>query len=138
MYDDVLIPVDRGKESNITAIDEVLDFIGKTNNGEIRLLYVWNGDREKETSTTQSNTHPKPITHAKQHIDDASVDVTVTCETRTGSPAQEISTYADEENVDVIAMATYGRSRVKRMLLGSTTESVIKQSTPPVIVINRN
>lgn len=138
MYNDVLIPVDRGKESNLTAIDEVLDFIGKSSDGELILLYVWNDDREKETSTTRSNAYPEPITHAKKHIDYSPVEVTVTCETRTGNPAEEISTYADEENVDVIAMATYGRARVKRMLLGSTTESVIKQSTPPVLVANRD
>jgi nucleotide-binding universal stress UspA family protein len=138
MYDDVLIPVDRGEESNLTAIDEVLDFIHKSENGVIRLLYVWTSEREQESSITTDTTHPHPITHAKNYIENTPVTVDITCETRTGNPAEEISEHADIKNVDTIVMATYGRSRVKRMLLGSTTESVIKQSTPPVLVVNRD
>lgn len=138
MYDDVLIPVDRGEESNLTAIDEVLDFIHKSENGVIRLLYVWTSEREQDASVTRDTEHPHPIKHAKKYIENSPVTVDITCETRIGNPAEEISVHADDKNVDTIVMATYGRSRVKRMLLGSTTETVIKQSTPPVLVVNRN
>lgn len=138
MYTDVLIPVDRGKQSNLTALNEVLDFIGKTENGTIRLLYVWTDKREQETNATRKNEHPYPIEHAREHIKQSNVDVNIECETRIGHPSDEISAYADETDVDAIAMATYGRSGVKRMLLGSTTENTIKQSTPPVLVVNRD
>ena len=137
MYEDVLIPVDRGEESNITAINEVLDFITKSDNGTIRLLYVWTDEQEKTTTQTRPDEHPHPIKHAREHINKSDVTVTVKSETRTGNPSTEISTHADETNVDAIAMATYGRSRVKRMLLGSTTEAVIKKSKPPVLVVSR-
>ena len=43
--------------------------------------------------------------------------------------------YANNNKVDLIAIATHGRSGFKRMLFGSVTEHVIKNSKMPILLI---
>jgi nucleotide-binding universal stress UspA family protein len=52
-----------------------------------------------------------------------------------GRPADEIVNYARERAASLLIMTTHGYSGVKHMLLGSTTESVLRQATCPVLSI---
>ncbi len=53
----------------------------------------------------------------------------------TGEPVSKILEYADDENVDLIVMATRGMSGLKRVLMGSVTEKVIRKSKQSVLVV---
>lgn len=48
--------------------------------------------------------------------------------------ARAILNYADEYNVDLIAMSTHGRGPVKRLVLGSATDKVVRATAVPVLV----
>ncbi len=50
-------------------------------------------------------------------------------------PADAIIRAAHKSKCDAIAMATHGRSRLARMLLGSETTKVLAESIVPVIVV---
>ncbi len=52
-----------------------------------------------------------------------------------GEPYRQIIKYAKDEAIDVIVMATYGKSRVDRFIFGSTTERVIRKAPCPVLVV---
>ena len=52
-----------------------------------------------------------------------------------GNPGEEIVDYAHKHKIDLIAIATHGRSGIKRMLFGSVTEYVIKNSKLPILLI---
>ena len=52
-----------------------------------------------------------------------------------GRPSAGITSYADENDVDVVVMGTHGRSGLERFLLGSTTERVIRGSDLAVIAV---
>jgi nucleotide-binding universal stress UspA family protein len=52
-----------------------------------------------------------------------------------GRPAEEIVTYARDHNGALIVMTTHGYSGVKHLLLGSTTEGVLRHATCPVLSI---
>ncbi len=52
-----------------------------------------------------------------------------------GEPVSKILEYADDENVDLIVMATRGISGLKRVLMGSVTEKVIRKSKQSVLVV---
>ena len=54
---------------------------------------------------------------------------------RTGSPAHEVTKIADEEDVSVIWMNSYGKSLFRELLLGSTAFSVAMNAKQPVIII---
>lgn len=53
---------------------------------------------------------------------------------RVGDPAQEILDCAEAGEVDVIALATHGRSGLNRWLLGSVAEKVLRGSAIPVLL----
>jgi len=50
-----------------------------------------------------------------------------------GKPHQVINTYAEDNEIDLIAMGTHGRSGVSRQLIGSVTEKVIRTAQTPVL-----
>ncbi|MDH5276404.1 MAG: universal stress protein [Gammaproteobacteria bacterium] len=52
-----------------------------------------------------------------------------------GRPAEEIVAYATDNKAALIVMATHGYSGVKHLLLGSTTEGVLRHATCPVLSI---
>jgi nucleotide-binding universal stress UspA family protein len=52
-----------------------------------------------------------------------------------GRPADEIVGYARDKSAQLIIMATHGYSGVKHVLLGSTTESVLRHASCPVLSI---
>ena len=53
----------------------------------------------------------------------------------TGRPAEEIANYANEVNADMIVMTTHGHSGVKHVILGSTTEAVLRHASCPVLSV---
>ncbi len=58
------------------------------------------------------------------------------CLVREGDdPAAEIVRCAEELGVDVIAMATHGRSGLLHLLLGSVAESVVRSGVAPVLLV---
>lgn len=52
-----------------------------------------------------------------------------------GSPAEQIIRCAAENNVDLILMATHGRSGVKRLVMGSVADEVLRASNVPVWLV---
>ena len=52
-----------------------------------------------------------------------------------GRPFAEIIAFAREHAIDLIVMATHGRGAIAHMLLGSTTEKVVRKSPCPVLTI---
>ena len=52
-----------------------------------------------------------------------------------GTPASAIADMAHEHDYDIIAMATHGRSGISRWVLGSVTETLVRTSGNPVLVI---
>ncbi len=54
---------------------------------------------------------------------------------RRGSPFHEIAEAAQELRVDLIILATHGYSGIKRALLGSTAERVVRHAQCPVMTV---
>lgn len=57
------------------------------------------------------------------------------CHIRTGRVYEEICNLARELNVDLIALASRGNTGLKRLVLGSTAERVVRFSPCPVLVV---
>lgn len=56
-------------------------------------------------------------------------------EVREGVPHEAIVAYADEHDVELIVMATHGRTGVEHARLGSTTERVVTMADVPVLTV---
>jgi universal stress protein A len=52
-----------------------------------------------------------------------------------GHAASEIVNYANDNNAALIVMTTHGYSGMKHMLLGSTTEDVLRHASCPVLSV---
>ena len=52
-----------------------------------------------------------------------------------GAPAPTILSLAEEEHVDLIVMGTTGRTGLKRLLMGSVAEEVVRRASCPVLTL---
>lgn len=52
-----------------------------------------------------------------------------------GDPQYQIVKYADDHDIDLIVIATHGRTGVMRLLMGSVAEAVVRRATCPVITV---
>ncbi|ELY42266.1 universal stress protein [Natronorubrum tibetense] len=62
-------------------------------------------------------------------------DVKIQSAIRRGRPATVILTYADEHAIDMVIVGRTGRSRVADVLLGSTTDQLVREASVPVVVV---
>jgi nucleotide-binding universal stress UspA family protein len=53
----------------------------------------------------------------------------------TGKPFYEINQYAEEENIDLIIIASHGHSGMEHVLFGSTAEKVVRKSPCAVLLV---
>ncbi len=54
---------------------------------------------------------------------------------REGPAIHEILTYAAHEKIDLIVLATHGRTGLKHLLMGSVSENVVRSATCPVLTV---
>lgn len=99
-------------------IDKIKDYFKERYNGTVQvkdlsektIRVMWNADNE-------------------HFMKDMDIDIT-----KSVSAQYEIADMT-EADVDLVAMATHGRSGIARILLGSTTEKVVRHSHAPVLTI---
>lgn len=63
--------------------------------------------------------------------------IRVTVNVRKGTAFDQIAAAARDVSADVIIIATHGRTGLRHMLLGSTTERVVRHAPCPVLVLRR-
>ena len=61
---------------------------------------------------------------------------TVVHATAHGKPDAEIIGYAKEHEIDLIVLATHGRTGLSHMLIGSTAERVVRMAPCPVLTVH--
>ncbi len=72
------------------------------------------------------------LAEARRYL--AAYDVPVTYESVTGPPHQRIVDVLRERGYDLLTIGAYGHSRIIEMVLGSTTEFVLRNSPAPVLL----
>lgn len=77
--------------------------------------------------------------HAERWLDEArsymeAHSIEVEYVSRKGDPREEILGFCEEENADLLLMGAYGHSKVREMLLGSTTAHLINHAGCPVLL----
>jgi nucleotide-binding universal stress UspA family protein len=77
--------------------------------------------------------------NAKQHIaafaEEHLAGVDTETQVLTGRPAEQIVAYAKEVDAALIVMTTHGYSGLEHVLLGSTTEAVLRKADCPVLSV---
>ncbi|MFC2035090.1 universal stress protein [Chloroflexota bacterium] len=79
--------------------------------------------------------HRSQEIQAKTSLQPGDKPIEVRGELMAGYPAEEILRYADENEIDLILMATHGRSGIKRWSMGSVADKVLRESKIPICLI---
>jgi len=145
MYKQILVAVD-GSRSAQRAVDEAIK-VAKATGGKIlalsivlhpaRLVDVASGFAEEQSrGTADHDLATEALADAKARFDAAQVPGTIRAADAHGEEiAAVISRIAAEENADLIVMGTRGLSGVKRLLLGSVAESLLRMADRPVMLV---
>ena len=96
--------------------------------------------REEEEAATWQRYDQQHKTEAKQYLDDITKrgnygKVAVKAEVVTGKAAETIAEYAEKKGVDLIVIATHGRSGVSRWVFGSVADKVMRSACVPVMMV---
>ncbi|RXK46635.1 universal stress protein [Halorientalis pallida] len=139
--DDVLIPTD-GSDLADVAVDHGLAIADRFDARIHAVSIVDVGDLATRVEYT-------PPTEALERVRDERTDATeavakrareagldARTAVREGFPAEGLLDYADENEIDLLAMGTHGRTGLNRVLLGSTTERIIRHADAPVLAVN--
>jgi nucleotide-binding universal stress UspA family protein len=148
MYEQILVAVD-GSRSAQRAMDEAIK-IAKATGGKIlalsivlhpaRLVDVASGFAEEQSRDTAAHDlATEALADAKARLDAAQVPGTVRAADSHGEEiAVVIARIAAEEDADLIVMGTRGLSGVKRLLLGSVAESLLRTADRPVMLVRHD
>ncbi|WP_309492544.1 universal stress protein [Candidatus Hecatella orcuttiae] len=139
MYRSILIPTD-GSQGSFKAAEHGIN-LARIFGSKLIILHVVDShalagfkpeDREKalEHLKALGSEAVKKIVE-KAQTEDVEVEEFI----REGVPTETILDLADEAKVDLIVMGTRGLTGIKRILLGSTVERVIRWASCPVLVV---
>ncbi|MFC6784530.1 universal stress protein [Halobaculum halobium] len=139
MYDRILVATD-GSDNAQRATRRALD-LARQYGAELHAVYVI------ETRTEYDNAIVDPDTVRQNLRADgeealASVrtegepDGSVITSIREGVPHEELLSYAEDQGVDLVVVGAKGRSAFQTVLLGSTTEAILRADQVPVLVVN--
>ncbi|MNR35298.1 Universal stress protein family protein [compost metagenome] len=60
---------------------------------------------------------------------------TVRAETQSGEIEPTLHAYQKEHGIDLLVMGAYGHSRIRQFLVGSTTTSMLRTTTSPLLLL---
>src|SRR5262245_2705723 len=125
MYQRIMVPLD-GSDLAQTALPHALDLC-KGLGATLVLLHV----RDARQGSLEASR--RFLDYARRQLAKSGVPIEVIV--REGPVAEMIVRAADEEKIDVIAMATHGRSGLQRVVYGSVAEQVLRSSAKPVLLV---
>jgi len=137
MFDRILFPTDGGDGAS-AALDHVLD-LAADHAATVHVLNV--ADTTHDSVTRIGGEVVDVLERDGEEIVEAAADraaergVETVTEVLQGGVAETVSGYAEEYGMDLVALPTRGRTGLDRLLLGSTTERVVRESTVPVLSI---
>lgn len=132
----VVVPVDFSEQS-FAALDRALEFVDATH--KVHMVHVlpaidpaepgviWNTVDDESRSRHAEQALLQRLSDAKHE----GVDIAV----RFGEPGHEIADYAAGIEADMIIMPSHGRTGIKRWLIGSVAERVVRLAHCPVLVL---
>lgn len=137
----ILVPIDFSEQSR-TALSVALDIAGSGGPdapGQIAAVYVLPDLSPAEPGKLWNTVSPTSrIEHATTALRDwlkqgsQEPDAVEVC---IGDPGAEICRVASERGVDLIVLPSHGRTGLRRLLIGSVAERVVRLSPCPVLVL---
>lgn len=137
MYRKILVPTD-GSDCAMNAAEEAVS-LAKRFDSEIHGLYAVDvratrPNMEVDTYREEMKAEGETALSELEQLA-SSEGVEYETELQIGDPRDIVAQYADEQEIGLIVMGTHGRRGMKRMILGSVTEGVVRMSDRPVLTV---
>lgn len=140
----ILVPVDFS-ECSRKALDYALPFAGKFG-AALTLLHVIHANYYAANNEYTTFDYPELMSELRQSgeeelrllADSVRKECPVKTMIETGHPGEVIVTAAKELGMNLIIVSTHGRTGLKRALLGSTAEYVVRHAPCPVLVVRES
>jgi len=137
MYERILVPTDGSTGTAHVAL-QALD-LAEQYDATVHTIHVI--DENASAFLSESGSEPNPLSEraedavrtVEQMAQSHGIDVVTIV--REGKPAETILQYAEEIDADVIVAGTHGRSGIKRHLIGSVAERLVRHAACPVLTI---
>lgn len=137
----LLIATDGSKNSQ-NAVNSGIE-IAKMNNAEVYAVYVIPpvsapaAERGKGWAENIKQDLTEDGKEATKHVEKVGNNSEVDVESilLEGDPGEEIISFAEKNDIDLIVMGSLGKSGIEKFLLGSVTEKVVRNSKKQVLVV---
>ncbi|MBM2809709.1 MAG: universal stress protein [Chloroflexi bacterium] len=148
MVDRIMVPVD-GSELSERAIP-LAELLARTNNAEICLVRAFEplnippyepsaliSPETTDELRRQVREHARAaLDRLKSQVEQHGVRVKAELlQLADGSPASTLLDYEQTSGVDIVAMATHGRTGLARFALGSVADRILREGSKPVLLI---
>ena len=142
----ILVPTDFSNYAD-NALRQAVD-IAKQYHAKIFLLHV-SGDHIRQciedyclsdavVKEIEQDSMMASIDNLKKEINrlsDDSSDVEIFSYVKRGVPSEEVLREQEEKDIDLIVMASHGRTGISRILIGSVAEKVMRGAKCPVMLV---
>ncbi len=135
-------------EPSDRALDEALRIAGEHPGGRLHVVHVISSYgpmlRLELASDTRTVSADEALQILQEHVATRSAALSktgvrtpanVTSELRGGNDADGVVDAASEREADLIVVGTHGRTGVRRLLLGSVAEAIVRQAGCSVLVV---
>jgi nucleotide-binding universal stress UspA family protein len=136
MYKRILIPLDGSAlaEAVLPHVEE----LAKSGGAELVLLrvasaHLFPGADPIEAQVAIVQEAENYVADVAQRLQEKGISAEA--KVRYGDPAEEILDHAARDQIDLIAMATHGRTGLKRVVLGSVAENVLRSAPVPMLLV---
>ncbi|AXR78515.1 universal stress protein [Natrarchaeobaculum sulfurireducens] len=129
MYDDVLIATDGSDVATNAATAGIT--LAATLEADVHVVSVVESGLRREESRRER--HERDAREIADRAQDAGCHAEAVV--RSGRPASELLSYADDADVDLIVVGTQGRTGLRQALLGSVALEVIRDARRPVLTV---
>ncbi len=153
MFDDILVPLD-GSELSEQALP-LAQNLAQSSESTVHLIHMVSREHELGAGRgiesvqaaelemdmarrlTESQIHRGRLYLEQKgsQLSDAGIKIETEFTVKAGEPAQNIIDYVKEHSISLVVMSTHGHGGVRRLLVGSVTDRVIRSCEVPVLVV---
>ncbi len=153
MFDDILVPLD-GSEFSERALPMAQD-LAQSSDATVHLIHMVSREHELRAGRgielvqaaelemdmarrlTESQIHRGRLYLEQKgsQLSDAGIKIETKFTVKAGEPAQNIIDYVKEHSISLVVMTTHGHGGIRRLLVGSVTDRVIRSCEVPVLVV---
>jgi len=139
MYDNILVPTD-GSEQAATA-GGVAITLAEAFDAQLHAVFVQETERwpfrlDDDETVELRRYGDETVSAVADQAAEAGVRVRTRVLGDRGTVHGALLEYADGHDIDAIVMGTHGRTGVSRMLIGSVTEQLLRESTVPTVTVH--